>query len=170
MHLLERGREPGLRLATVLHKALTEIRHCERCRTFSETQYCTLCQNPKRDPSVLCIAETPMDVLAIEQSSHFQGLYFVLGGHLSPLDGIGPEALKLHELEARLQEAEIREVILAISPTVEGQATCHYLYEMAKRLGKSVSKIAYGIPFGGELEWVDHTTLSHAFQARQWLE
>ena len=170
MHLLERGREPGLKLARTLSEALVKIQHCKSCRTFSEVDLCPICMSTKRDGSILCLVETPMDLLAVEQGHHFQGIYFVLLGHLSPLDGIGPRELKLEALEKRLEDPAIHEVILAISPTVEGQATCHYLNGLAKKYGKSVSKIAYGIPFGGELEWVDQTTLNHAFQARQLIE
>lgn len=170
MHLLERGRDAGLQLSKTLAEALVKIQHCNQCRTYSETSACSICSNPKRDPHVLCVVETPMDLWAIEQSSYFQGRYFVLLGHLSPLDGIGPRELKLEALDLMLENPEIEEVILAISPTVEGQATCHYLHELAKKHKKNVSKIAYGIPFGGELEWVDQTTLNHAFQARQRIE
>ncbi len=165
--LLDTNRAPGLKLAQALQEALTLVQSCQSCRTLSETALCSICTNSKRDEALLCIVESPIDLLAIEQSSHFQGLYFVLGGHLSPLDGIGPRELKLEELEDKLKNAGIREVILAINPTVEGQATCHYLTEISRQQGKTVSQIAYGVPFGGELEWVSHTTLNHAFHARQ---
>ncbi len=170
MHLLERGRDSGLLLSQALNEALTKVGHCSDCRTFSETALCGLCNNPKRDKTVVCLVETAMDLLAIEQGNYFQGQYFVLKGHLSPLDGIGPRELQLEDLEAKLHNPLIRELILAINPTVEGQATCHYLTEMARRHNKLVSKIAYGVPFGGELEWVDQTTLHHAFHARQFVE
>ncbi len=165
--LLMDDRNPGLKLAGALTEALTQVQQCSSCRTLSETPLCSICSNPKRDEALLCIVESPIDLLAIEQSSHFQGLYFVLGGHLSPLDGIGPHELKLDELTDKLNNSGIREVILAINPTVEGQATCHYLTELARHHGKTISQIAYGVPFGGELEWVNHTTLNHAFHARQ---
>ncbi len=165
--LLDRDRNPGLKLAQALQAALTEVQACQSCRTLSEMALCSLCTNPKRDESLLCIVESPIDLLAIEQSSYYQGLYFVLGGRLSPLDGVGPGELKLHELEQKLQNPAIREVILAINPTVEGQATCHYLTEMSRQYHKTTSQIAYGVPFGGELEWVNQTTLNHAFNARQ---
>lgn len=170
MHLLERGRNEGLTLSYSLNEALNKVGHCASCRTFSETTLCGLCSNHKRDKSILCVVETAMDLLAIEQGNYFQGQYFVLKGHLSPLDGIGPRELQLEDLEQKLENTEIRELILAINPTVEGQATCHYLTEMAKKQNKQVSKIAYGVPFGGELEWVDQTTLHHAFHARQFVE
>lgn len=167
MSLLSKDRDPGLKLASILSQALTRVQHCESCRNFSETALCTLCTSNSRSNAELCIIETPIDLIAIEQTGHFKGRYFVLQGHLSPLDGIGPKELKLNQLAAKLDSPEIEEVILAINPTVEGQATCHYLIEMAKNKDKKVSQIAYGVPFGGELEWVDVTTLSHAFHTRQ---
>lgn len=170
MSLLSKNRERGLKLAKSLEEALSSVGYCESCRNFSEISVCTLCTSPSRNQAELCIVETPIDLIAIEQMGHFKGRYFVLQGHLSPLDGIGPKELNLQQLEEKLANPDILEVILAINPTVEGQATCHYLIEMAKRQDKKVSQIAYGVPFGGELEWVDTTTLSHAFHTRKMLD
>ena len=167
--LLEHNRDGGLKLAEVLTLALKNIQHCEVCRNFSETPLCTLCSNPKRDAKQLCIVETPIEVVTIEQTHSFNGRYFVLMGKISPLDGIGPKELKLHELEQRIQDSVIEELILAVNPTIEGQATCYYLTELAKKYQLNVSQIAYGVPFGGELEWVDLPTISHAFKTRQLL-
>lgn len=167
MQLLERDREAGLRLAQALTEAMHKVGHCRHCRNLSEGAECRICANPRRDRSVLCIVETPMDVVAIEQAGGYKGLYFVLMGRLSPLDGIGPNELKLHELDQRLASEEISEVILATNPTVEGEATAHYLSQMIKTHQKPVSRIAYGVPFGGELEYVDGSTLAHAFSTRR---
>jgi len=169
MHLLEKERENGAHLANIIKEALQKVSRCEKCRTLCESPLCKICSNTKRNQSLLCIVETPMDILAIEQSGGFSGVYFVLMGHLSPLDGIGPKELKLDQLDQYLASGEITEVILAISPTVEGQATAHYVMEMVKAHGKSVSRIAYGVPFGGELEYVDSHTLSHAIASRQFV-
>lgn len=167
MQLLEKEREGGAHLAHSIVEALEKVGRCEKCRTLCESQVCKICSNPKRNHAVLCIVETPMDILAIEQSAGFSGVYFVLMGRLSPLDGIGPQELKLAQLDHYLASGQIQEVILAISPTVEGQATANYVMEMVKKHGKSVSRIAYGVPFGGELEYVDSHTLSHAIASRQ---
>lgn len=170
MDLLLKKREPGIKLAQALTQALENVQHCGSCRNFSEAPLCALCTSPARLTSELCIIETPIDLIAIEQMGYFKGRYFVLQGHLSPLDGIGPKELRLDELEEKLSSPDILEVILAINPTVEGQATCHYLIEMCRRHHKKISQIAYGVPFGGELEWVDSTTLSHAFQTRKLID
>lgn len=167
MSLLLKNRESGLKLSHALFEALNQVKHCHDCRNLSETDFCGICTNPSRSMSELCIVETPIDLVAIEQTDHFRGRYFVLQGRLSPLDGIGPHELRLDQLEIKLNDPGIIEVILAINPTVEGQATAHYLTDLAKARGKRVSQIAYGVPFGGELEWVDATTLSHAFHMRQ---
>lgn len=167
LHLLERDRDAGLRLAGALEQAMREVGHCKVCRNLSESEQCNICANTRRDHGLLCIVETPMDLVAIEQAGGFNGVYFILMGRLSPLDGIGPQELKLHELEQRLASPEIHEVILATNPTVEGEATAHYLLNMIRHAGKSVSRIAYGVPFGGELEYVDGSTLSHAFSTRK---
>lgn len=170
MSLLLKNRDEGIKLANSLLAALNNVGNCESCRNFSETTLCSLCTHPARLPTELCIVESPIDLIAIEQTGQFKGRYFVLQGRISPLDGIGPKELKLDQLEAKLDNPEIAEIILAINPTVEGQATCHYITDLAKRKGKKVSQIAYGVPFGGELEWVDATTLSHAFQTRKDVE
>lgn len=166
LHVLERNRDGGRRLANTLLQAMEKVGHCQQCRTLCESALCPLCASPRRNRSQLCIVETPMDVVAIEQAGSFSGLYFVLLGRLSPLDGVGPEELKLHQLAARLAEPEVQEVILATNPTVEGEATAYYIADMVRKAQKSVSRIAYGVPFGGELEYVDSTTLSHAFSTR----
>ncbi|GAB6033986.1 recombination mediator RecR [Galenea microaerophila] len=169
--LLERNRTAGLQLAQALEQAMKQVGHCEQCRTFSEAPLCTICQNPKRQNGQLCIVESPADILAIEQSGSYQGQYFVLMGHLSPIDGIGPEALGLDKLEHRLQQASadeaIEELILATNPTVEGEVTAHYIHQMAQRLQLTVTRLAQGIPMGGELEYVDSGTLSQAFAGRK---
>jgi len=166
-HLLERDREGGRRLADVLAESMERVGHCRDCRTLSETDCCTLCSSGKRDRSQLCVVETPADVLALEQSTGYQGLYFVLMGHLSPLDGIGPDELGLDQLEQRLARDEVRELILATNPTVEGEATAHYVGGMAHAHGIRTTRIAHGVPMGGELEYIDGSTLSHAFAGRQ---
>ncbi|MCC9000665.1 MAG: recombination mediator RecR [Candidatus Contendobacter sp.] len=167
LHLLERDRDGAQRLVEALQTALDRIGHCRRCRDLSETDLCALCANPRRDRSLLCVIETPADVLAVEQSTGFQGLYFVLMGHLSPLDGIGPAELGLEALETRLDEGEIREIILATNPTVEGEATAYYIAELAHERGIRATRIAHGVPLGGELESVDGGTLAHAFAGRR---
>jgi len=165
-HLLERDREGGRRLGRVLSEAMDRIGRCTRCRSLSDTEVCALCSNPRRDRAALCIVETPADVVALEQAISFGGLYFVLGGHLSPLDGVGPKELGLEGLDLRLREGEVREVILATNPTVEGEATAHYIAEMARAREVRVTRIAHGVPLGGELEYMDGGTLSHAFAWR----
>lgn len=166
-HLLERDREGGRRLAESLLEAMEKVGHCRSCRTLSETELCPMCASPSRDRSLLCVVESPADVMAIEQATGYRGLYFVLMGHLSPLDGIGPEELKLDELARRLDEGEVREVILATNPTVEGEATAHFIAELAHARGIRATRIAHGVPLGGELEYVDGGTLSHAFVGRR---
>ena len=167
LHLLERDRIGAERLADVLQTALERIGHCRLCRDLSETELCALCASPRRDAAQLCVVETPADVLAVEQATGFQGRYFVLMGHLSPLDGIGPAELGLDVLEARLAEGEIREIILATNPTVEGEATAYYIGELARERGIRATRIAHGVPLGGELESVDGGTLAHAFAGRR---
>ena len=167
LHLLERDRNGAQRLVESLQIALDRIGHCRQCRDLSETDLCVLCANPRRDRSLLCVIETPADVLAVEQSTGFQGVYFVLMGHLSPLDGVGPAELGLEILEARLDEGEIREIILATNPTVEGEATAYYIAELARERGIRATRIAHGVPLGGELEYVDGGTLAHAFAGRR---
>lgn len=166
-HLLEHDREGARRLSRSLEEAATRIGHCRACRTLSETEVCPLCANPGRDDSLLCVVETPADVRAIDQATHFKGRYFVLMGHLSPLDGIGPGELGMPLLEARLKTGAVREVIIATNPTVEGEATAHYISELSKAHGVASSRIAHGVPMGSELEYIDSGTLSHAFQGRR---
>ena len=165
--LLERDRDNGRALAAALVEAMDKIGHCQRCRMLTEADTCTICASNQRDQSLLCVVETPADVAAIEQSAGFSGLYFVLMGHLSPLDGIGPEELGLKQLEAILEEGGIKEIVLATNPTVEGEATAHFIAELAARHKVKASRIAHGVPMGGELEYVDSSTISHAISGRQ---
>jgi recombination protein RecR len=165
-HLLDHDREGGRRLAQALGEAMERVNRCKRCRTLSERELCALCASPNRDPSLLCVVENPSEIVAIEQATGYRGLYFVLGGRLSPLDGMGPAQLGLDLLEARLKEGGLAEVILAVSATVEGIATSHYIAELAARHQVRVTRIAHGVPLGGELEHVDGGTLAHAFAGR----
>ncbi|NLO79568.1 MAG: recombination protein RecR [Xanthomonadaceae bacterium] len=166
LQLLQRDRPGGRRLAEALLQAIERIGECRQCRTLSEQETCQICANPKRDRSVLCVVESPADVYALEQATDFRGLYFVLKGRLSPLDGIGPTELGLNQLEARLQGGEVEEVILATNPTVEGEATAQYIAEMARAHGVKATRIAHGVPLGGELEYIDRGTLARAFAGR----
>lgn len=165
-HVLEREREGGKRLAETLGEAIERIGHCVRCRDFSETELCATCASPSRDAHQLCIVESPADRLAIEQATGYRGLYFILQGRLSPLDGIGPRELGLDQLAERLAEGEVQELIIATNPTVEGEATAHYLAQLARQHDVRPSRLAHGVPLGGELEYVDRGTLSHAFGTR----
>jgi recombination protein RecR len=166
-HLLQEGR-PGARvLAQALDGALASVTRCRRCRMLTEEELCSICAAPQREASLLCVVESPADVVAIELSGSYRGRYFVLMGHLSPLDGVGPEQLGIRELEAILEEGAVRELILATNPTVEGEATAHFLAELATRRGLRASRIAHGVPIGGELEYVDGGTLAHALAGRQ---
>ncbi|MEZ5452596.1 MAG: recombination mediator RecR [Thiothrix sp.] len=166
-HLLEHDRRSGERLAEVMGRAMRDIRHCSRCRTLTENETCRICSNQGRQRELLCVVEHPSDVVAVEQATGYRGYYFVLGGRLSPLDGIGPEDIGLDLLEARLDEDEVQEVILATNPTVEGEVTAHYISELAARRNIPASRIAHGVPVGSELEYVDSGTLSHAFEGRR---
>lgn len=166
-HLLERDRDGARRLAQKLVEAVERIGHCRECRTFSETEVCAICASPQRDRSQLCIVESPVDQLAIEQATGYRGLYFVLLGRLSPLDGIGPAELGLDQLAARLAAGEVQEVIVATNPTVEGEATAHLIAQICREARVRASRIAHGVPIGGELEFVDRGTLAHAFGGRQ---
>lgn len=167
-HLLERDRDGASSLASALQQAVDKVSHCQQCRTLTEEPLCRICANPaRRDSGLLCIVETPADVLAIEQTSQFQGRYFVLMGHLSPLDGIGPSDIGLDELEEQLKQGPTEEIILATNPTVEGDATAHYIADIAEQLSINTSRIAHGVPVGGELGYVDQTTLGHAFSGRK---
>ncbi len=165
-HLLERQRDGGKRLSEALAQAMEHVRHCERCRDFSEIPVCATCASSARDTHQLCVVETPADRLAIEQATGYRGRYFILQGRLSPLDGIGPRELGLDTLARRLEEGEVTEMIVATNPTVEGEATAHYLAQLARARGVHPSRLAHGVPLGGELEYVDRGTLSHAFGSR----
>lgn len=165
-HLLERDRDGGTRLAERLAEAMDKVGHCKRCRDFSESKLCAICASGSRDVQQLCAVESPADRLAIEHATGYRGLYFVLQGRLSPLDGIGPRELGLDQLAARMAEGEVRELIIATNPTVEGEATAHYLAQLARQHGVRPSRIAHGVPLGGELEYIDRGTLAHAFGSR----
>jgi recombination protein RecR len=167
LHLLARDRDGARALSEALRIALERVGHCRRCNDFSEQEVCTLCASPRRDPSLLCVVESPADLMSIEQSGAYQGLYFVLLGRLSPLDGIGPDELGLGRLEARLDEGAVKEVILATNLTVEGEATAHYIGELARVRGIRATRIAYGVPVGGELEYTDRGTLARALSGRR---
>lgn len=166
-HLLQRDREGGRRLARALEEAMARIGHCRRCRTYAEGELCTTCASPHRDSGLLCVVESPADVVALEQATDYRGQYFVLLGHLSPIDGVGPVDLGLDALDARLAEGGVRELVLATNPTVEGEATAHYIAGLAREHGVRTTRIAHGVPVGGELEYVDSGTLAHAFQGRR---
>lgn len=167
-YLLERDRQGALALSTSLQQAAGRVGHCQQCRTLTEEALCRICANSaRRESGVVCIVETPADVLAIEQTSQFKGRYFVLMGHLSPLDGIGPADIGLDELELQLKQGPVEEIILATNPTVEGDATAHYIADIAEQLGINTTRIAHGVPVGGELGYVDQTTLGHAFSGRK---
>ena len=165
-HVLEREREGGQRLSDALAAAVDRIGHCTRCRDFSESELCFTCANASRDAHLLCAVESPADRLVIEQATGYRGLYFVLQGRLSPLDGIGPRELGLEKLAARLAEGDVQELVIATNPTVEGEATAHYLAQLARQYKVKPTRLAHGVPLGGELEYVDRGTLSHAFGTR----
>jgi recombination protein RecR len=167
LHLLQRNRGGGRHLAEVLALAIERIGECEACRNLSETALCPLCADPRRDDRVLCVVEAPADILALEHAGGFRGRYFVLHGHLSPIDGIGPEELELFRLDRRVRALAPQEVILATNPTVEGEATAHYISELLKDLVPNITRIAHGVPLGGELEFIDGGTLVHALQGRR---
>ncbi|MGF1525954.1 MAG: recombination mediator RecR [Candidatus Competibacterales bacterium] len=167
LHLLERDRPGAQRLVDTLSMALERIDRCRRCRLPTETELCALCADPQRQRGVVCVVESPADVLALENATDYRGLYFVLMGHLSPLDGIGPEELGLDLLESQLAEGVVEELIMATNPTVEGEATAHYIAELARERRVRITRIAHGVPLGGELEYTDRGTLSHAFNGRR---
>lgn len=172
LHFLERDREGGRKLAAALIAAMDGVGQCERCRTLSETPVCRICSHAGRDHGTVCVVETPADVMAVEQTASYQGVYFVLMGHLSPIDGIGPDNLGIPALLQRVREDGVREVILATNPTVEGEATAWYIAEQLRQpaleqRGLKVSRIAHGVPMGGELEYIDGSTLVHSIAGRQ---
>lgn len=167
LHLLERDRSGAAALGTAIVEALEKVGRCQRCRNLAEQSVCEVCKDPKRDSRLMCIVETPGDILAIETAGGFRGRYFVLLGHLSPIDGIGPDDIGLPELEALVREEGPEEIILATNPNVEGEATAYYITQMLEPLVSRVTRIAHGVPLGGELEYVDGSTLAHAFSGRQ---
>jgi recombination protein RecR len=165
-HLLERDRDGGREIAVAISSAIEKLGHCKRCRMFAEGESCPVCATPSRDRALLCVVESPADVVAVEQSGSYRGCYFVLMGHLSPLDGVGPAEIGIEPFEKLLAEGEVKEVILATNPNVEGEATAHFLAEVVARFGLRASRIAHGVPVGGELEYVDGGTLAHALAGR----
>jgi recombination protein RecR len=165
-HLLERDRNGGQEIAASVSSAIEKLGHCQRCRMFAEGDLCPICLNASRDQSLLCVVESPADVVAIEQTASYRGCYFVLMGHLSPLDGIGPSEIGIAPFEKLLAGGEVKEVILATNPTVEGEATAHFLADVVARFGLRASRIAHGVPVGGELEYVDGGTIAHALAGR----
>ena len=167
LHLLERNRAWGKRLTEALTEALEAVGNCEQCRTLTEEEVCRICANPSRNRKLCCVVESHADIFAIEQSGTFRGVYFVLMGHLSPIDGIGPEQLGINQLLERIQAGDFEEIIIACNPTVEGDATAYYIAEQLKSINVVVSRIAHGVPVGGELEFVDGGTLTHAFMGRK---
>ena len=166
-HLLQRDRGGAQQLANTLIRAVDEIGYCQQCRTLTENTHCEICSHASRDSSILCVVESPADVWVIDQASVFKGVYFVLHGRLSPLDGIGPDELGQDLLEKRFSQGEIKEIILATNSTVEGEATAHFIAEVARKYNIQASRIAHGVPMGGELEFTDSGTLSHAFNGRR---
>lgn len=167
LHLLQHNRDGGTQLAQVLIEAMNQVGHCESCRNFSEESVCRYCRDERREDGSLCVLESPADILAIEQAGGYRGRYFVLHGHLSPIDGIGPEQLGMDCLLARVKALEPAEVILATNLTVEGEATAHYIYDLLKSDVATISRIAHGVPLGGELEYIDGGTIVHAMQGRR---
>ncbi len=167
LHLLERDRSGASRLAEMIVESVDKVGRCGDCRTLTEHEHCAICSSRSRLPEQICVVESPADLYAIEQAGSFRGKYFVLLGHLSPIDGIGPEQLGIDQLVERLKSGAVDELILATNLTVEGEATAHFIAEKAKALGVSVSRIAYGVPMGGELEYVDGGTLNLALQSRK---
>ena len=166
-HLLQDARPAAQALNGALERALERVNRCRQCRMLTEDELCDICANAQRDPGLLCVVESPADVVAIEQSGGYRGRYFVLMGHLSPLDGIGPEQLGGAQFTALLAAGQVREVILATNSTVEGEATAHFLAQLVRQRGITVSRIAHGVPMGGELEYIDGSTLVHAMTGRQ---
>ncbi|MFT6092343.1 MAG: recombination protein RecR [Pseudohongiellaceae bacterium] len=167
LQLLERNRVGAKQLSTALAEALEKVGNCAECGTLTEEPVCRICASPSRDKSLCCVVESPADIFAIEQSGSFRGIYFVLMGHLSPIDGIGPEQLSIPRLIDKVSEQKIEELIIACNPNVEGEATAYYIAEQLRGTNVVVSRIAHGVPVGGELEFVDGGTLSHALTGRK---
>lgn len=165
-HLLQHQRQRGLHLASCLELAMNNITHCQRCNNYTETPLCSLCQNPNRDPNLLCVVESPADISAIEQSNAFQGKYFVLMGKISPLDGLGPDDIGLPKLKELIIQDKIQEVIIALSPSVEGQTTVHFIHQLLRNESVNITQLAHGIPSGGELEFLDGNTIGSALRNR----
>jgi recombination protein RecR len=165
-HLLQHQRQRGLNLASCLEQAMSQIKHCQRCMNYTEQELCVLCQNPRRDSTLLCVVESPADVSAIEQSNSFQGKYFVLMGKISPLDGLGPDDIGLPKLRDLIITEGIQEVILALSPSVEGQTTIHFIHQLLRDQPINITQLAHGIPSGGELEFLDGNTIGNALRNR----
>jgi len=167
LHLLERNRKGATRLAFALETAAEKIGHCHSCQNLSESEICAMCQDASRDVETLCIVESPSDLIAIELSHHFKGQYFVLKGSLSPLDGRGPNEIGIPKLLSRISEANVKEIILATNPTIEGEATSHYIAELLASNGCLITRLAHGLSMGSELGYVDGGTLNHAFSGRK---
>ncbi|MFK5948185.1 MAG: recombination mediator RecR [Methylococcales bacterium] len=166
-HLLQRDREGAKQLANSLLRAVDEIAYCQMCRTLTDTDICNICAQSSRDGSILCVVESPADVWVVDQATVFKGLYFVLHGRLSPLDGVGPDDIGSELLQQRFAQGEVKEIILATNSTVEGEATAYFIAELAKKHNIQASRIAHGVPMGGELEFIDSGTLAHAFSGRR---
>jgi len=166
-HLLQRDREGAKQLANSLLRAVDEIAYCQMCRTLTDTDICNICSQPLRDGSILCVVESPADVWVVDQATVYKGLYFVLHGRLSPLDGVGPDDIGTELLQQRFAQGEVKEIILATNSTVEGEATAYFIAELAKKHNIQASRIAHGVPMGGELEFIDSGTLAHAFSGRR---
>lgn len=167
LHLLEHERDAALSLASSLNSAVDNVSQCQTCRNLTEEVQCQICSNHRRDQSLLCVVESPADVVAIEQSATFSGVFFVLHGKLSPIDGIGPKEIGIDKLEERFALGVVKEVVIATNPTMEGEATAHYIAEKAKKYDLKASRIAHGVPLGGELEYIDGGTLAHALSSRR---
>ncbi|MFV1998339.1 MAG: recombination mediator RecR [Acidiferrobacterales bacterium] len=167
LYLLERDRDGARQIVQALDNALEKVGHCSRCNNLSEQKLCEICESPRRDHSMLCVVESPADLISLEQASVYNGTYFVLMGHLSPLDGIGPEELGISRLVTAMDKGDLKEIVLATNLTVEGEATAHFISELARHRGIRTTRIAYGVPVGGELEYVDGGTLARAFDGRQ---
>lgn len=166
-HLLQQDRRGAKQLANTLLRAIDQIGYCQKCRTLTDSDVCDICIQSSRDKTILCVVESPADVWVVDQATVFKGLYFVLHGRLSPLDGVGPDEIGLDQLQQRFKQGEIKEIILATNSTVEGEATACFVAEIAKKYDIQASRIAHGVPMGGELEFIDSGTLSHAFAGRR---